>query len=284
MSQPQAVREVWRGLDCTRITLPHGDNVRVADFGAQVLSWTARGRERLFLSERAVLDGSAAIRGGVPVCFPQFNQRGPAAGLPKHGFARNLPWQAGALELAGKGARLTLRLCSSAASHARWPEAFALALVLDLQPNSLRISLQVRNQGDTPWAFTGALHSYLAVDDVQQAWLTGLQGQLEWDAVRDAHGQASAQLRFGSEFDRVYTASLAPLVLHYGSETLTISQSPEWAQTVVWNPGAQLCATLADMEREGWRQMLCVEAAQVYTPISVAPGQTWQGWQQLTVG
>ncbi|MFX6031775.1 hypothetical protein ABTE99_19565, partial [Acinetobacter baumannii] len=71
--------------------LPSGDVAIVALQGAQVLSWVmADGVERLYLSPRSVFDGHTAIRGGVPVCFPQFNQRGP---LAKHGFARNLPWR-----------------------------------------------------------------------------------------------------------------------------------------------------------------------------------------------
>ena len=57
----------------------------------------------------------------------------------------------------------------------------------------------------------------------------------------------------------------------------------DWAQTVVWNPGADKCATLTDMPPQGWRQMLCVEAAQVYTPIRIAPGDFWQGAQRLRV-
>jgi hypothetical protein len=54
-----------------------------------VLSWvTPDGRERLFLSDKAVFDGSVAIRGGIPVCWPQFAGLGE---LPKHGFVRTLP-------------------------------------------------------------------------------------------------------------------------------------------------------------------------------------------------
>lgn len=63
----------------------------VALHGAQVLSWRPDdGRERLFVSTRAVFDGKAAIRGGMPVIFPQFGERGA---LQKHGFARNQRWQ-----------------------------------------------------------------------------------------------------------------------------------------------------------------------------------------------
>ena len=66
-----------------------------------------------------------------------------------------------------------------------------------------------------------------------------------------------------------------------GAHALAIEQDSDWAQTVVWNPGADKGAALADMPPEGWRQMLCVEAAQVYEPIRIAPGDFWQGAQRL---
>ena len=84
--------EQYQGQACQRLTLPCGDTVLVALQGAHVLSWVSQGRERLYLSPSNLWDGTSAIRGGVPVCFPQFNQRGT---LPKHGFARNMDWTAG---------------------------------------------------------------------------------------------------------------------------------------------------------------------------------------------
>jgi hypothetical protein len=80
----------YQGHAGWRWSLPNGDSVFVAQQGAQVLSWHAAGAERLYLSPTSACDGVTAIRGGVPVCFPQFNQRGS---LPKHGFVRNMPWR-----------------------------------------------------------------------------------------------------------------------------------------------------------------------------------------------
>ena len=95
----------FQGLPCILLQLPQGDAVTVALHGAQVLSWVSGGYERLYLSPKALFDGESAIRGGVPVCFPQFNQRGP---LPKHGFARNLWWsQAPGRSSAHEGANQT---------------------------------------------------------------------------------------------------------------------------------------------------------------------------------
>ena len=52
-------------------TLPTGESISVHLFGATVTSWKlADGQEQLFLSEKAVLDGSKPIRGGIPVVFP----------------------------------------------------------------------------------------------------------------------------------------------------------------------------------------------------------------------
>lgn len=272
--------ETLAGLPCWRVQLPQGDSLLVAEHGGQVLQWRSAGRERLFLSPNSRLDGVCAIRGGVPVCWPQFNQRGT---LPKHGLARTLPWQKVSFAGTETQAELVLRLTDSAATRTHWPCAFMLELHVRLQPGQLRVALHVHNTGYEPLPFTGALHTYLAVQDVQQAVLTCLQGQPEWDAVRDTHQTATATQTFAGEFDRVYAAPTGALHLQDGSLALHIAHSPEWANVVVWNPGADQCAALPDMPADGYRHMLCVEAAQVFDPIQIAPGAQWQGWQQLTV-
>jgi glucose-6-phosphate 1-epimerase len=276
----------FAGLPAVELALPQGDTLRVTLHGAQVLSWVSGGQERLYLSPKSTMDGQAAIRGGVPVCFPQFNQRGPQAErLPKHGFARNLTWQADAPELSADSAQLCLHLQDNDRTRAWWPQAFALQLHITLRPGVLRISLNVHNTNTNtntpqPLAFSGALHTYLAVHDVARAQLQGLGGQAEWDAVANTHASAAVNLQFAAEFDRVYAASAHPLRLN---NQLQIEQSPSWANTVVWNPAQDLCKRLADMPEDGWRHMLCVEAAQVYEPITLPAGGRWEGWQQLTV-
>lgn len=281
MAEAAGSRALFHGLPSHVLRLPQGDQVRVLQHGAHVVSWVAGGRERFFLSPQARLDGRSAIRGGVPVCFPQFNQRGP---LPKHGFARNLPWEVdGPAICTSEAASLTLCLRDSEATRVHWPQAFEARLRLDLSPGSLQITLSVRNTDTQPLDFSGALHSYLAVDEIAEATLEGLQGQAEWDAVRDHHGEAVEVLHFDGEFDRVYIAAARPLRLRERGQALEIAQSPSWAQTVVWNPGAALCATLTDMPVDGHRHMLCVEAAQVLAPIRVQAGAAWSGWQRLTV-
>ncbi len=271
----------FAGLPAVELALPQGDTLRVMRHGAQVLSWVSGGQERLYLSPQSTMDGQAAMRGGVPVCFPQFNQRGPMAErLPKHGFARNLPWQADAPVLSADSAQLCLHLQDNARTRAWWPQAFALQLHITLRPGALRISLKVHNTDVHPLVFSGALHTYLAVPDVTRAELRGLGGQAEWDAVANTHASAADTLQFAAEFDRVYAASTQALRLN---DQLDIQQSASWANTVVWNPAQALCQSLADMPEDGWRHMLCVEAAQVYEPITLPAGGRWEGWQQLTV-
>lgn len=52
-------------------TLPSGEFVEVLLHGATVISWkTAEGKENLYVSSKARLDGSKAVRGGIPIVFP----------------------------------------------------------------------------------------------------------------------------------------------------------------------------------------------------------------------
>ena len=51
-------------------SLPTGDSVEVLLYGATVISWKSNGKENLWLSKAAKLDGSKPVRGGIPVVFP----------------------------------------------------------------------------------------------------------------------------------------------------------------------------------------------------------------------
>lgn len=68
---PQA--QVSSTHDNSRIkaVLPSGESIEVLLYGAHITSWKDRaGNERMWLSKGAKLDGSKAVRGGVPLVFP----------------------------------------------------------------------------------------------------------------------------------------------------------------------------------------------------------------------
>ncbi len=59
--------------DNARVTasLPTGESVEVLLHGATVISWkSGKGKDNLFLSSKAHLDGSKPVRGGIPIVFP----------------------------------------------------------------------------------------------------------------------------------------------------------------------------------------------------------------------
>jgi glucose-6-phosphate 1-epimerase len=255
----------WHGQRCHALQLSHGDRVVVAEHGGHVVSWqTHDGREQLYLSPRSVWDGHTAIRGGVPICFPQFNLRGP---LPKHGFARNKPWQLTACHVDdAEQAELVMALQHDTLTLELWPYDFALALRVSLRPNALHLELTVTNPGTEAFTFTGALHTYLAVTDIADASL---------------HGLAPQPLRFTQEFDQPFTAAPQPLTLTDGQRRLVCTQSASWPEHVVWNPGPDKSIEIDDLPDDGYRHMLCIEAAAVTHAQTVLPGARWVGWQTL---
>jgi glucose-6-phosphate 1-epimerase len=280
----------YQNQACLRLTLPSHDTVLVALHGAQLLSWqTGDGRERLYLSPTAVMDGKAAIRGGVPLCFPQFNTRGP---LAKHGFVRNRAWlpvpaAAGSAPADDAAATQSLQLAlrhrpgTEPALDALWQHPFDLLLTVTLAPRVLRIALQVHNTDGQTMSFTVALHTYLAMQELSQARLEGLSCPRYWEALTDTYPAWEGDWRYSGPLDAVFPVPNVPLVLHDQDAALEITQSPSLTHTVVWNPGPALSQQLADMPDDGYQHMLCVEAAQIDNPVRLAAGAQWLGWQQL---
>ena len=270
----------FRNTDALRLNGPRGASAVISLLGGQVLSWiTPDGRERLFLSDKAVFDGSVAIRGGIPVCWPQFAALGD---LPKHGFVRTRPWQVAAERCGDDYALLTLAIEDDEATRALWPHAFRLELTLMLEDDRIDLELSVSNTGEAPFSFTGALHTYLRVTQVEDVALEGLYGHHYRDAangdkvIRDSGTAVMVE----AEIDRVYRDVKRPQLLQAGNLSLGI-QSQDFPDVVVWNPWVDKCGALADMPADGWRHMLCVEAAVAETPVLVPAGEEWYGRQTL---
>lgn len=257
-----------------------GDSAVVSLYGGQLLSWcTADGGEQFYCSPQSVAGRGGAIRGGVPVCFPQFANRGP---LGKHGFARTSTWERAGDALPADSACLTLR--DSKFTRSVWPHGFELRLQVVLGAGWLETGLQVLNTGDTSFEFTAALHTYLAVADVRRATLHGLANAPFLDSLHDGARSIglSAPLEFAGELDRIYLKPPAALELHGRRGPCLRIEQQGFADTVIWNPGPAKAAALGDMPAADWTRMLCIEAAQVETPACLAPGELWQGVQRLT--
>ncbi len=68
---PQAQVNITHSHARVSAVLPTGESIEVLLFGATITSWKdGKGEEKLWLSEAAKLDGSKAVRGGVPLVFP----------------------------------------------------------------------------------------------------------------------------------------------------------------------------------------------------------------------
>ncbi len=246
-----------------------GSTATISLHGAHVVSWkTSDGVERLFVSSLATTAAGVAIRGGIPVCFPQFAGLGP---LPKHGFARTSTWA-----YRGSGEFV---LSVAADAWPGWPHECELVLHVGLGPSTLSVSLTVRNTGWAPFEFTGALHSYLACTDVLGVTVHGLAGcivhgggHVEGD-INFADGRADVDLS-------VLNASGPVSILATGHAKMLCAQIG-FPDVVVWNIGETLGARMIDLGSGEWKSYVCVEAAAVGAPIAVQPGTSWRGAQVL---
>jgi len=262
------------------LTAPDGAQAEVYLHGAHVTSWRpADGEERLFLSERAEFEVGKAIRGGIPVCFPQFAEEGP---ILKHGFARLATWTLVRSAQVGDTSQAVLELEDSEATRAIWPYAFRARLTVTVGGPRLHLELTIQNTGTEPFRFTGALHTYLGVDDVARVAVEDLSGCGYRDAVTGIsdNKQAEAEVHFDGEVDRIYRQCPAQLTVREPKRQMTV-QATGFPDVVLWNPGPSRCAALKDMTRDGYRRMVCVEAAVVSEPPEVVPGAAWSGSQSL---
>lgn len=215
-----------------------------------------------------------SVRGGVPVLFPQFADRGP---LPKHGLVRTARWAPAHESSSDQEHSVAFELAIAPGQFADWPHACHLALKAEAAQDGLRLSLQVTNTGNDVFTWTGGLHPYFAVDDVQACSVTGLAGlpiQDRYDASLTTEPDDTPS--WGNQpFERLYDAC-PPLTLFTGSRRLALTASG-FEQWMVWNPGQEGGDALPDLPAGDWQRFICIEPVCAARPASLLPGEVFTG-------
>lgn len=278
---PATLQDVeFHGIPAIELTSASGARAVVSLFGAQVLSWqVSPGDERLYLSDNAVFDGVRPIRGGMPICFPQFAGLGK---LPKHGFVRTATWSVRERRSSDGFAMLVLGLTDEAITHTAAPMAFDAEITVLVDGARLDVELEVRNTGHSVFAFTAALHTYLRVREVENARLEGLYGYEYRDAADGDRikRETDEALIVERDVNRVYHEVKRTLLLSDSGRSVTID-SVGFPDVVVWNPWETGIAAFSDLPASGFRHMLCVEAAAARNRIALDAGASWYGRQSL---
>lgn len=250
-------------------------SAKISLFGGHLLSFTPKHdlRERIWLSPQAVLDGSKAIRGGVPICWPWFGDHSDPM-FKSHGYVRNQLWKVISCDDVSEGTQIALQPSSSGgdglfeeavlgknelAKHPNRIEQVELTLFITIG-RELRLNLQTKNIGKLPFIYTGALHSYFLIEDINTCEIKGLKGKY-FDKTKGYESfDTPAVYSFNNETDRVHLQQPKLLSIIDKKMATTISSTGH-DSIVVWNPWHEKSIAMSDMPDDGYQTMLCVETA-----------------------
>lgn len=274
--------------DMPKVILRHAPSSQEAEiycYGACVTSWKSRGEEHFWMSDTNKWeDGGKPIRGGIPICFPQF---GPYGDLAQHGFARASEWKIRDTAVNEDGSVSAIFLLTSESGQAKtadWPHKFEAEYTVTLSFAGLETKLSIKNTDDKPFSFTTAFHNYFKTSDVEEARVFGYEGvgyrnRMDGDKETAPDEDSGAGFLLTEETDRIYTNAPEELAMFdFASlKVLKIKKTPSLSDATLWNPFGGKGAD------PGWRQFVCIEPACITNPATVQPGETWVGAQLLGV-
>ncbi|KAJ7952019.1 Glucose-6-phosphate 1-epimerase [Quillaja saponaria] len=279
------------GLEKVILTEVRGFSAEVYLYGGQVTSWKNEHREELlFLSNKAIFKPPKAIRGGIPICFPQFSNHGS---LEQHGFARNRFWTEDldpppfATNTTNK-AFIDLILKNSEEDSKIWPHRYEFRLRITLGPGGdLMLTSRIRNTNTDgkSFTFTFAYHTYFSVTDISEVRVEGLETLDYLDNLknRERFTEQGDAITFESEVDKVYLSTPTKIaILDHERKRTFVLRKDGLPDAVVWNPWDKKAKALSDFGDDEYKHMLCIEAACVEKPITLKPGEEWKGRQEIS--
>eukprot|EP00261_Vitis_vinifera_P025873 XP_010658884.1 PREDICTED: putative glucose-6-phosphate 1-epimerase isoform X1 [Vitis vinifera] len=309
------------GIDQVVLQNGRGASARVSLHGGQVLSWkTHWGEELLFTSSKrmdyswiigklaesssrmwnesillsvlamAIFKPPVAVRGGIPICFPQFGSHGT---LEQHGFASNKIWIIDdnppllpPNDSNGK-AYVDLLLKPTENDLKFWPHSFEFRLRVSLNVDGhLTLISRIRNVDGKPFSFSIAFHTYFSISDISEVRIEGLETLHYLDNLlqKERFTDQGNTLTFESEVDQVYVNSpdIVAVFDHENKRTFFIKKQG-LPDVVVWNPWDKKAKALVDFGDDEYKQMLCVDGAAIEKPITLRPGEEWTGRLEISV-
>jgi len=261
----------------------NGSKAEIYLVGATVTSYkTSKGEEMIFVSSKAIYKEGKAIRGGIPICFPQF---GPGA-LPQHGFARNQFWKVKSTSATSDKVQVVFFLADNEETHKVWNHSFHVEYTVTLHSTKLSTELSVTNNNSSEsFSFTACLHNYFRIQDVSKASVTPLKGLTYIDKVQGGKQctEGSDAVTFTGETDRVYANAPSQIGIHDQSSKIEYRlETSGFNDCVVWNPSATKAKDIADLGADEWKVFVCAEAGAISTPITLKPQQNWKAIQHLS--
>lgn len=246
--------------------------------GGHLVHFQSRGQQPIiWTSKTAIYNDQKAIRGGVPICWPWFGAADKSLGenIPAHGFARISRWEFVSADESEQGIEIQLRLTDSEKTRAIWPFKFELLLKATLT-DQVKLELISKNTGDAPFAYSGALHTYLNISAPESCTVSGLNSQYTDSLDKGQAKTGDTTLQLTGPIDSVFQKAPSSVVLSdkQFARKLVVDNSGNDSE-VVWTPWIEGAKAFADMPDDGYKTMLCIESTITKKPgVTVQPGNS----------
>lgn len=257
------------GLDYVEIDTPLCE-ARIFMQGAQIDRFTPKGKPPLlWVSSADDYQPGHGIRGGIPVCWPWFGMSNHPE-WPQHGFARTRIWTLDSVQLRNDIAELKFSLSINDEDRISWPHDTKVELLFTLS-DTLSVSLINTNLSDETVSLTQALHTYFPIGDIHQLKATGFSGAHYIEFGKGPYAQATDEVIFNQETDRVYNALGSQQQLHTPQGVINVCRRNSQS-AVLWNPWIDKSKQLARFNHDDYLTMVCLEAANVLEDnVTLAP-------------
>lgn len=206
--------------------------------------------------------------------------------MSQHGFARSEVWKFDSTVMDNaSGVSVRLVLEPSAPVKANFPAQFSLVYVVTLAAHQLTTDLHVTNPSTSDtFTFQALLHTYIRANAALST-VTPLRGlkyinKLKPGNPEEVEEREAIDVREPADF--VYKSAGGEYEVSWGGGLGIEIKATGFDDVVIWNPG-KAGKQMADLDDGGWDLFIAVEPGAASYWIDLAPGNSWNGQQVLTV-